>query len=214
MRLTGGDRSTRFALFAAGLLLVAFCRRTDPPPAPAQPLRIGLYAPPAGLDPHRHNEFVTFTVVSNLFEGLTSLDPSLQVRPALAESWSSPEDDRWRFQLRPGVSFHDGRALTSSDVVFSLERARTHPRSEFGSYLVTAPEDAARVRRTWGPRASESEVRLTGSPGRGPACDDVDLEFRDDLRADEIARQLGEAGIRVRPRPTNWQRLLKWPTRA
>jgi len=123
------------------LLAVAALCRCGQAPAPAAgtsgPIRIGLFASPASLDPHQYNEFVTFSVLSNVYEGLTALSPGLGVEPALAETWANPDELTWRFKLRKGVVFHDGRPLTSADVVASLERARTHPNSEFRSYLAT-----------------------------------------------------------------------------
>ena len=39
----------------------------------------------------------------------------------LAESWETPDDGRtWIFQLREGVTWHDGQPFTAADVVFSL----------------------------------------------------------------------------------------------
>jgi peptide/nickel transport system substrate-binding protein len=100
-------------------------------------LRIGLRAAPLSLDPHLHNDFPTYAVASNIYEGLMAFDRALGIRPALAETWTSPDDTTWRFHLRPGVVFHDGRPLTAADVVFSFERARQHPRSEYASYLIS-----------------------------------------------------------------------------
>jgi peptide/nickel transport system substrate-binding protein len=74
---------------------------------------------------------------------LTSLSSALRVEPALAESWHSLDDRTWRFRLRRGVTFHDGRPLAAEDVVFSLQRARTLPAGEFKSYL--AATESARV---------------------------------------------------------------------
>jgi peptide/nickel transport system substrate-binding protein len=92
------------------------------------------------LDPHRLNEFLTFSVLSNVCEGLVSLDAWLRVQPALAASWTNPDERHWRFELRPGVVFHDGRPLEADDVVFSLERARRQPQSQYASYLVDVEE--------------------------------------------------------------------------
>jgi peptide/nickel transport system substrate-binding protein len=102
-----------------------------------RPLRIAVYSDPLALDPHLNNELLTLSLLSNVYEGLTAFDGNLRVRPALADSWDSPNDLLWRFHLRAGVRFHDGRPLTAEDVAFSLERARHHPRSGFGNYLVT-----------------------------------------------------------------------------
>lgn len=124
----------RLACIGAALLALVACRERPKPPPP-RPLRIGLYVAPASFDPHERNEFVTFAVLSNLYEGLTTLSPSLRVEPALAERWYNIDERTWRFRLRHGAVFHDGRPLTASDVVFSLQRARRLPTSEFKSYL-------------------------------------------------------------------------------
>lgn len=42
--------------------------------------------------------------------------------PALAKSWSRPDDTTWVFKLRDDVKFHDGSKLTADDVVASINR--------------------------------------------------------------------------------------------
>jgi peptide/nickel transport system substrate-binding protein len=98
-------------------------------------MRVGLYAAPLSLDPHLENEFLTSGVLANVFEGLTSLDGAMRVEPALAVSWDTPDPSTWRFRLRPGARFQDGRPVTARDVASSLERARHHPRSGVSHYL-------------------------------------------------------------------------------
>ncbi|MEY8296225.1 ABC transporter substrate-binding protein [Emergencia timonensis] len=57
-----------------------------------------------------------------LFAGLTAHDEDNKVVPALAESWKFDEESlTYTFQLREGLTFHDGEALTSADVKFTLE---------------------------------------------------------------------------------------------
>jgi peptide/nickel transport system substrate-binding protein len=105
-----------------------------------RPLRIALYAAPLSADPHLHGEFLTHTVASNVYEALTRLDAQLRVQPALAESWQSLDELTWRFRLRAGARFHDGRPLTARDVAFSLDRARDPDRSSYRGYLVSVRE--------------------------------------------------------------------------
>ncbi len=41
----------------------------------------------------------------------------------LAESWSTtPDAQTWTFKLRPNVKFHNGKAMTANDVVYSIRR--------------------------------------------------------------------------------------------
>jgi len=58
------------------------------------------------------------------FSGLVSFDPYLNLTPDLAETWDVSDDGTvYTFQLRENARFHDGRAVTASDLVYSWERA-------------------------------------------------------------------------------------------
>lgn len=100
------------------------------------PVRVAIHSAPLSFDPHLQDEVLTSGVLANLYDALTEFDQESRIRPALAVEWRNPDDRTWIFHLRPGVRFHDGRPLVSEDVVFSLERARTNPRTGFASYLV------------------------------------------------------------------------------
>ena len=145
-------------------------------------MRVGLYAAPLSLDPHLENEFLTSAVLANAFEGLTSLDGGLRVEPALAVSWDTPGPSTWRFRLRPGARFQDGRPVAARDVAWSLERARRHPRSGVSHYLadvvevrVAAP-DVVEIRTQASTLAAPQPALLRrhrprGLPGRDPVAD-------------------------------------------
>jgi peptide/nickel transport system substrate-binding protein len=150
--------SPRFltVLLAAAALPLA-CGR-DRPPAPPRPVRVGVYAAPLSLDPHVESDFVTSGILANAFDGLTRLDPDLRVEPGLAISWDTPGPSTWRFRLRPGVRFQDGRAVEPADVVWSLGRARHHAKSAVSHYLA----DVVDVRSA-GPGVVEVRTQASSS---------------------------------------------------
>ncbi|MEC9346407.1 MAG: ABC transporter substrate-binding protein [Pseudomonadota bacterium] len=76
------------------------------------------------MDPYNLNETFTLGFVGNMYEGLISRGPNLEILPGLAESWEIVEPTRWRFHLRKGVKFHGGEPFTADDVVFSADRVR------------------------------------------------------------------------------------------
>ena len=56
-----------------------------------------------------------------VYDGLTQLDASGGLTPALAVSWEQDNNfHRWQVRLRSGVRFHDGTALTPASVAASL----------------------------------------------------------------------------------------------
>lgn len=58
-----------------------------------------------------------------MYDSLLAWDADLNVIPALAESWETPDDVTYLFKLREGVKFHDGGEMTAKDVVYSFGKA-------------------------------------------------------------------------------------------
>lgn len=114
------------AALCAAVPLVGGLAATDAAAQAKTSVVIGMTLEPPHLDPTAGAAAAIDEVVyANLFEGLTRIDESGAVRPALAESWEISEDGTtYRFTLREGVTFHDGASFEAEDVVFSLERIR------------------------------------------------------------------------------------------
>ena len=91
--------------------------------ASAQTVRIGNQGDALSMDPHSLNESLQLSVTGNVYEPLVGRDSKLQLAPALATSWRQTSPNVWRFELRPGVKFHDGTPFTADDVLFSFARA-------------------------------------------------------------------------------------------
>src|SRR5207237_4146938 len=56
-----------------------------------------------------------------LYDSLVQWDRNLKVLPALAESWSTPDDKTYVFKLKQGLKFHNGQEVTADDVKYSVE---------------------------------------------------------------------------------------------
>ncbi len=88
-------------------------------------LRAGMQTDPVGLDPHLTTATATRNMLENVYDTLVMFNSSGLIVPALAESWESSDDGlTWTFELREGVTFHNGEPLTASDVVFSINRIK------------------------------------------------------------------------------------------
>ena len=62
-------------------------------------------------------------VFMNTLEGIAQVDESLQVSPALAESWQVSEDQLvYTFRLRKGLKWSDGKPLTADDFIYAWQR--------------------------------------------------------------------------------------------
>jgi peptide/nickel transport system substrate-binding protein len=98
-------------------------------PAAAQAAKdslvLGMPLEPPHLDPTAGAAAAIDEVVyANLFEGLTRIDENGAVQKGLAEAWTISADGlTYTFKLRANVKFHDGSAMDSADVKFSLDRA-------------------------------------------------------------------------------------------
>lgn len=76
------------------------------------------------LDPAKIGQVLQFQIASNVLSGLMHIDASLVPRGDLAENWTVSEDGlTYTFQLRKGVTFHNGDPFTSDDVLYTYERS-------------------------------------------------------------------------------------------
>lgn len=94
---------------------------------------------PDQLDPHKTTAYFSFQVLENVFDTLVEPDDRLEMQPALAESWTTSDDQlTWTFKLRSGVKWHDGSDFTAEDVVYTLRRIIDEKLGN--SYRLTAVE--------------------------------------------------------------------------
>ena len=91
-------------------------------------------------------------LLTNAYQGLLALSfsntlteilPDGSVGPVLAESWDSKDGRTWRFNLRKGVTFHDGRTMKAEDVVASINH---HRAADSKSYIKPVADQFTEVK--------------------------------------------------------------------
>jgi peptide/nickel transport system substrate-binding protein len=94
------------------------------PPAAGGNIRVALQRPAAALDPIAMQDLGGYGITAQSFEFLCTLNSAGDdIAPGLAEKWT-PNDTGsvWTFNLRQGVTWHDGSPFSSADVVATMER--------------------------------------------------------------------------------------------
>jgi len=77
------------------------------------------------MDPGTLNDAMNQNLNWQIRNNLVEVDHSGNLVPELAESWeASPGAMKWMFRIRKGVEFHNGKSLTSEDVIASLNHHR------------------------------------------------------------------------------------------
>ena len=110
------------------LLAVTLALLAAAPAAQAQKkggvLRVGIIGEPPALDAHWTTATITSNMTAHLYEGLYTLDDARRPTPMLAEGMPAVSRDglTYTFKLRRGVKFHNGKELSSEDVIASLKR--------------------------------------------------------------------------------------------
>jgi peptide/nickel transport system substrate-binding protein len=93
---------------------------------------IALEGEPTALTAHLSTDVSAIIVANNLFSSLIGFDFDFNPTPDLAERWETSADGlTYTFHLTPKARWHDGRPVTSDDVVYSFTEiiAKTHPRA-------------------------------------------------------------------------------------
>lgn len=152
---------TAAAVLAAGALLLSACTgggdpaptSTELTPDPSASVAIRLVLEPGNLDIRETaGAALDQILIDNIYQGLVSRTPEQEIVPALASAYDvSPDGLTYTFELREGVTFHDGQELTAQDVVWSLTQVKDTP----------AYRDSARLAKVATIAADGQTVTLT-----------------------------------------------------
>ena len=111
-------RMTIFLLFVWGFVLPLVSCSQAPDP---NTLVMIIESSPTNLDPRVGIDAQSERIGELLFDALLTRDEHLNVQPGLAERWEIPDPLTYVFHLHRGVTFHDGRPLTSRDVKWTFD---------------------------------------------------------------------------------------------
>lgn len=104
------------ALCLTGALLAACA--DDRPAANDQVLRVAAGSLPSSLgNPFRGNSRPGSLLWLAIYDGLTAIDDDGQLGPGLATEWRAVQPTVWRFKLREGVRYSNGRPFDSAAAV-------------------------------------------------------------------------------------------------
>jgi peptide/nickel transport system substrate-binding protein len=104
------------------LALVGWACSAAPPELDPSVLRAAVRADVTGFfpNPPAANESYSFEMSRWVLDAVVALDRGLNVVPALAAHWLTPDDRSFVLELRPGLRFSDGRPVTAVDAARSL----------------------------------------------------------------------------------------------
>jgi peptide/nickel transport system substrate-binding protein len=113
-------------LFRLAILLVGIGGLSLPLLSCSQPpdsnaLVMIIESSPTNLDPRVGIDAQSERIGELLFDALLTRDKHLNVQPGLADRWDIPNPLTYVFHLHRGVTFHDGRPLTSRDVKWTFD---------------------------------------------------------------------------------------------
>ncbi|MEW6684866.1 MAG: ABC transporter substrate-binding protein [Candidatus Edwardsbacteria bacterium] len=134
--------------------------------------KLDLPSNPLTLDPCFSGDANSHAVIANFSLNLVEFGESSELIPRLAERWSISDNGLvFRFQLRQGVKFHNGKEVKAEDVKASLEKA-LNPKFGAPNYfffnIIAGAEEylAGKAKEVWGIKIIDDynvEIRLVKS---------------------------------------------------
>ena len=83
-------------------------------------MTFALGGSPTNLSYWQSYDTVTNNLTTQIWDSLLEYsEPDMELQPALAKSWEATDDTTYVYELREGVTFHDGSEMTADDVIAS-----------------------------------------------------------------------------------------------
>lgn len=213
---------------AASSLALALASSAETRPQYGGTVRVMMRAAPSSLEPadgSQPDSLARRSVTVLMFDTLVTTDARGHVQASLAVSWQASQgNQRWQFQLRLGVKFHDGTLMSAESVAASLRTANPSWRVSANGDSVLIEQDSADPemlselalpRNAIAKRNADGSLSGTGpfhivnwQPGkkltlaaeedcwRGrPFLDGVEIEMGRGYRDQMIAQEVGKADL-------------------
>ena len=84
---------------------------------------VRIWNDPPTLDPHLTTDATSAAIIIEVFGGLVTIDPDLNIVPDLATWDINPDGTIYTFHIREDAKFHNGKPITANDFKWSLDRA-------------------------------------------------------------------------------------------
>jgi ABC-type transport system substrate-binding protein len=173
---------------------------------------------PLTLDPLLGDSVYESLPVNQLFDTLVNFDSSLNLVPALAETWTISRDGLiYTFSLRGEIRFHNGQALTAEDVAFTVRRnlspgAETRSLAFSSLMVIEGARDYAEGRREDLPGVRVIDGRTVEFHLEKPYLSFLEVLAMDALAVvpAETVREVGDEAFGRAPVGTGPFRLADW----
>ena len=107
-------------------------------------LRLVMHAPLRITDPIITTAYIIRNHGYFIYDTLFAMDANQKIQPQMVDKWEVSADKlTWTFTLRDGLKWHDGKPVTSDDVIPSIERWAK--RDSMGQALALATKEWKRV---------------------------------------------------------------------
>ncbi|MEL6367269.1 MAG: peptide ABC transporter substrate-binding protein [Pseudomonadota bacterium] len=138
-------------LFAAGIALASGCTPSDdaePTEKTTNVLTRGNGGDPGSLDPALATDIHAFHVLTDLCEGLVTVDAGGRVSPGVATDWRvSPDSTTYSFSLRPNARWSNGDRVVAEDFVRALGHLANPDTPSPLAYLLNPIRGFAEIKR-------------------------------------------------------------------
>src|SRR6266567_3337752 len=157
--MSRGLRSGVSLLLVVGLVAMTGLEARAQAPKKGGVLKVAVLGDPPTLDSHWTTANFVEIITQHIYESLYTLDQNYQPIPVLAEALPAVSADglTYAIKLRQGIRFHNGKEMTSDDVVASLKR--------WGGYAVQAKAMWASVEGVRAVDRSTVEIKLKEKSG-------------------------------------------------
>ncbi len=170
------------------------------------------------LDPGTAENYFMNALLHGIHGRLTEVAQDGTLKPEVAESWeASPDATEYRFRLRQGLTFHDGKSVTVEDVIASINHHRGKDSTSAAGPIVAPIENISAEGSdtvVFKLKGGNADFPFTLSDFHLPICPSVDgkIDWRSGIGCGSYVLKEFNPGVlaRFERNPNHWNQDVAW----